>query len=285
MGPSGSGKTSLLRLICGLDFPDSGEIIIDGKNVTGLHAKMRNVGMIFQDLAIFPHMRVYDNIAYGLRAQRENEGIVRKRVMELAELLRIDHLLQNYPGQISGGERQRVALARSVAPSPSLLLLDEPMSSLDTQLRENVRSEIKAFAKRVGLTMIYITHDHREGFYMADRAGLIFDGRLGITGAPDEIFSHPESTVAARFLGYNVIRMDGEETAFYPTDFEFTENNSSIWGTVKTVGFEGELFRLHVQLDSGETIQLWQPPSDSAWKKEVGSRLGFRLRRKVVIKD
>ncbi|HKJ96336.1 MAG TPA: ABC transporter ATP-binding protein, partial [Thermoplasmataceae archaeon] len=152
MGPSGSGKTSLLRNVCGLDIPDSGRITVGGRDITYLPTTKRNIGLIFQDLAIFPHMKVYDNIAYGLRAKNVHERDIEERVEELSGMLGIKSLLERFPGQISGGQRQRVALARSVAPSPSVLLLDEPMSSLDMQLRSSVRSEIKSFAKKMELT-------------------------------------------------------------------------------------------------------------------------------------
>lgn len=256
MGPSGSGKTSLLRNICGLDVPDSGRIILNGKDITYIPTPARGVGMIFQDLAIFPHMSVYDNIAFGLRSRRLKEDEVEDRVTELSGMLGIKDLLYSYPGNISGGQRQRVALARSVAPSPSVLLLDEPMSSLDMQLRSNLRSEIKSFASKIGITMIYVTHDHNEGLYMADRTGLMFNGTLDGFGPPDEVFMHPKSIKSARFFGYNVVEYEGRKVAFYPSEFIFREGDGIMKGTVKSVGFEGEYNRVHVILDTGEVVQL-----------------------------
>ena len=283
MGPSGCGKTSLLRNICGLDQPDSGSIIIDGRDVTGTPVSRRNIGMIFQELAIFPHMKVYDNIAYGLRSMRIPEGKVRDRVMELAEMLRISDLLDSYPDQISGGQRQRVALARSVAPSPSVLLLDEPMSSLDLQLRSDLRSDFKSFARETGTTMIYVTHDHREGLYMGDRTGVMFDGILEEIANPQEIFEEPKNERMARFFGYNVVTANGSTIAFYPTDFSIERTNPEISGTIESVGFEGEYDRVHVRLDDGESVQLQFQDQTKHEKLRQGMKLGIRLKRTVAL--
>ncbi len=278
MGPSGSGKTSLLRNICGLDKPDCGRIVVDGRDVTSVTTTKRGIGLIFQDLALFPHMRVYDNIAFGLRATRRPEGEIRTRVMELSELLKIEGMLQRYPSEVSGGQRQRVALARSVASSPSLLLLDEPLSSLDQQLRADVRSELKSFARELGLTMVYVTHDHHEGLYMADRAGAIFDGRLEKDGSPAELFSHPANEKIARFFGYNVVTVGGKKVAFYPSDFEFTAGSAGFPCTVRSVGFEGEFFRAHVQTERGENVQLTVPLREGEYL-EAGDKVRVAIRR------
>lgn len=277
MGPSGSGKTSLLRNISGLDRPDSGKVIVDGRDVTDLPTSKRGIGMIFQDLALFPHMTVFDNIAYGLRARREEETEISRRVDELASTLRIEGLLERYPSQVSGGQRQRVALARSVAASPSLLLLDEPLSSLDQQLRADVRSEIKSSARELGLTMIYVTHDHHEGLYMADNAGAMFDGRIENSGKPEELFTHPRTEMMALFFGYNVISGGRHGRAFFPSDFEFTAGPADLSGTVTSSGFEGEFCRIHLLTDSGETVQLTTPEKGSLPKK--GEHVHLRLKR------
>ncbi len=283
MGPSGSGKTSLLRNICGLDTPDSGSIMVGGTDMTHLPVRRRNIGMIFQDLALFPHMTVYDNIAYGLRSMRVPEREARERVRDLSEMLGILDLLNRYPSRISGGQRQRVAVARSVAPSPTLLLLDEPMSSLDSQLRENVRSEIKSFAKKIGLTMIYVTHDRREGFYMGDKAGLMFNGVLSTLRSPEDIFSAPEDEKSARFLGYNVMEDGGERFAFYPTDFEFSDAEPHLEGTVMSSGFEGDIYRMHVSMPDGNSVQLWLPGNRAGSVPGQGSRVSFSITRKERI--
>lgn len=281
MGPSGSGKTSLLRNISGLDIPDTGTIRVNGRDITRLPPSRRNIGMIFQDLAIFPHMKVYDNIAYGLRSTGRVERDVENRVHELAELLGIKKLLDRYPGKISGGQRQRVALARSVAPSPSLLLLDEPMSSLDTQLRSELRGEIKSFARELELTMIYVTHDHNEGLYMADQAGVMYEGNLEAIGQPRDVFGNPRSERTARFFGYNVVTVEGGRYAFYPTEFELESTRPDIEGRVLSLGFEGEHDRVLLKLEDGSTIQLELQPGRYEDRIGAGMKLGIKIKRKV----
>lgn len=279
MGPSGSGKTSLLRNICGLDTPDSGKILIEGRDLTHLPVAGRNIGMIFQDLAIFPHMTVYDNIAYGLRNIRMGEDEVENRVTELSSMLGISQLLDSRPGEISGGQRQRVALARSVAPSPSLLLLDEPLSSLDVQLRTSVRSEIREFARKIGMTMIYVTHDHAEGLFMADKAGIIFNGALGEIKSPSELFLHPMSENVARFFGYNIISVENEKVAFFPSDFVIDSSTPEISGKIGSIGFEGEYFRIHFSMNNGDSAQLKMHPADLPERIRIGDTLQIRLTR------
>lgn len=283
MGPSGSGKTSLLRNIAGLDIPESGSISVDGKDMTRLPTTKRNVGMIFQDLAIFPHMKVYDNIAYGLRSRKYGEKEVEERVTELATMLRIRDLLDRYPGQISGGQRQRVALARSAGPEPSILLLDEPMSSLDMQLRSEVRSEFKSFARKAELTMIYVTHDHSEGLYMADTTGIMYDGSLERLAPPQEVFTHPGDERTARFFGYNTVSVGGRRLAFYPSDYVLDETHPDIPGKVVSVGFEGERDRIHMITGSGEKIELISPPGSASTGLKPGSSIGIRITRSETI--
>ncbi len=283
MGPSGSGKTSLLRILCGLDRADSGSIAIDGEVVTGLDPVRRNVGLIFQDLALFPHMTIYENIAYGLRARKLNERTVEERISELAGLLRIKADLHRYPEKLSGGEKQRVALARSVAPDPRLLLLDEPMSSLDTQLRGEVRSEIKAFAKKTELTMVYVTHDHSEGFYMADKAGLIFGGRLGRIASAQDIFLNPENEISARFLGYNIISGRNGKVAFYPSDIEITESEGDWTGIVQSTGYEGEGFRIQARNEREEVVQVVSHGRPDYERFHQGSPLSLKILREITI--
>ncbi len=285
MGPSGSGKSSFLRNVCGLDTPDSGRIIVDGRDITGLPTVRRNVGLIFQDLAIFPHMNVYDNIAFGLRAQRKNPAETDERVQELAAMLGISDLLDRYPGQISGGQRQRIALARSVAPSPPLLLLDEPLSSLDMQLRSQVRSDIKSFARKIGLSMIYVTHDHSEGLYMADQVGLIFNGEISRVSSPEDIFRSPGSERAARFFGYNVASVGGRRIAFHPSELEIEGKSPDIVGKVISAGFEGEAIRLYISMEDGVPIQLKVPPGTPVGEVSPGDSIGIRIRRKVEIEE
>lgn len=255
MGPSGSGKTSLLRCISGLERPDSGDVRIEGRSMNGLDASKRGIGMVFQDLALFPHMTVRQNIGFGLRGRVSAEEMER-RVSSLSKTLGIEQLLDRYPSAISGGQRQRVALARTVAPSPKLMLFDEPLSSLDEQLRAGVRSFMKSFVKDMGLTAIYVTHDHREGLFMADRAGIIYGGQIIAQGKPEELFLNPPSELVAQFFGYNVLHMDGHTVAFLPGEFELSKDGS-INATVISSGFEGEQQRVYARDELGNELHLF----------------------------
>ncbi len=281
MGPSGSGKTSVLRNIAGLDIPDAGSVIISGKNITKMPVRKRNVGIIFQDLALFPHMTVYDNISYGLRVKGFKRGEIEHRVYELAKMLGIHNLLERYPGEISGGEKQRVALARSVAPAPLLLLLDEPLSSLDTHLRNRVRSDIKEFAHRIGLTMIYVTHDHSEGLFMADKASLIFNGRVKAPELPETLFNNPKDVETCRFFGYNVIHIAGETVAFHPLDISIDDEEPDFFGAVTSKGFEGEHTRVHLKIaNTGESVELKFNRGMGSENIRVGDLLSIKILRK-----
>lgn len=255
MGPSGSGKTSLLRNIAGFDLPDAGHIYIGGREVTHEPAGRRGVGMVFQELALFPKMTVYDNIAYGLRARRITEAEIKLEVKSLAESLKIGELLGRYPFEISSGERQRAAIARSAIVSPDLLLLDEPFSSVDSQLRIALRSELKSFARKNALTMIFVTHDHHEGLFMADSVSIIFDGAAVRSGTPEDVFIHPKSPRIARFLGYNVMEYHGKKVAVHPRDISIGRDGE-LSVRILSSGFEGEFTRFVAETERGENITI-----------------------------
>ena len=285
MGPSGSGKTSLLRNISGLDYPDSGEIIVSDRNVTGLPVDRRNIGLIFQDLALFPHMSAYDNIAYGLRSRRMNEKKVSEKVEEIASLLRIEHALDRLPSRISGGERQRVALARSIVLSPDLLLMDEPLSSLDPELRSEVRGEIKSISKNLGLTIIYVTHDIQEGLYLGDTVGIIFRGNLMKIDSPENIFLNPQSEEIARFFGYNIIYFKGEKVGIHPSDFEISKGGTGFEGIVETIGFEGENYRISLKYEDDQILQVLAKYSEDKRSIRPGDRIFLEIERKIIITE
>ncbi len=285
MGPSGSGKTSLLRNISGLDYPDSGEIIVSDRNVTGLPVDRRNIGLIFQDLALFPHMSAYDNIAYGLRSRRMNEKKVSEKVEEIASLLRIEHTLDRLPSRISGGERQRVALARSIVLSPDLLLMDEPMSSLDPELRSEVRGEIKSISRNLGLTIIYVTHDIQEGLYLGDTVGIIFRGKLMKIDSPENMFMNPQSEEIARFFGYNIIDLQGKKMGVHPSDLEISEVHTGFNGTVETIGFEGENYRVNVKYEDDQILQVLAKYSEEKRSIKPGDRISLEMKRKITITE
>ncbi len=220
LGPSGSGKSTILYMIAGIYKPTKGKILFDGKDVTDKPPMERNVGLVFQNYALYPHMKVYDNIAFPLRIRRVPEKEIRERVRRVSEMLRISHLLDRYPWQLSGGQQQRVAIARALVKEPQVLLLDEPLSNLDALLRIHVRSELKRLQKRLGITTIHVTHDQSEAMAMADRVALINEGRVQQVGKPEDVYEEPVNTFVASFLGnppMNLIeaRLDPEEPVAY----------------------------------------------------------------------
>lgn len=213
LGPSGCGKTTLLRSVAGLDRQDSGEVFIDGGNVSHLPVSKRNVGIVFQSYALFPNLSAAQNIAYGLHSRGDPRGRVNERVQELLVLVGLEGLGRKFPSQLSGGQQQRVALARAIAPSPALLLLDEPLSALDAQVRARLRMEIRSLQQRLGITTLMVTHDQEEALAMADRILVMDEGRVLQTGSPDEIYNRPASPFVASFIGsMNFIRDTVKET-------------------------------------------------------------------------
>jgi multiple sugar transport system ATP-binding protein len=219
LGPSGCGKTTLLRTIAGLEEPTSGEVFIDGHSVTGLPPRARQVAMVFQSYALYPHKTVHANIVFPLRAARMPREDRDRKVRWAADLLSIGHLLQRKPRQLSGGERQRVALARALVREPHVFLLDEPLSNLDAKLRASARDELKRFQEEVGTTTIYVTHDQVEAMGLGDRIVILSDGRIRQIGPPVEVYDNPADTFVATFIGsppMNLVPRDGLLVGFRP---------------------------------------------------------------------
>ncbi|KHC91482.1 ABC transporter [Thermotoga sp. Mc24] len=201
LGPSGCGKTTLLRCIAGLEQVTGGKIFFNDRDVTNLPPKDRNISMVFQSYAVWPHMKVYDNIAYPLKLKKVPKEEIEKRVKWAADLLHISELLDRYPAQLSGGQRQRVAVARAIVHEPEVLLMDEPLSNLDALLRVKMRSELKKLQERIGVTTIYVTHDQTEAMTMGDRIAVMNQGKLQQVGTPSEIYHHPVNIFVAGFVG------------------------------------------------------------------------------------
>ena len=219
LGPSGSGKTTLLRMIAGLETPTSGEVLIGGRVVNHLSPRERRIAMVFQSYALYPHLTVYKNIAFPLKAQKVPKDQHRKKVEWAAGLLGIGRLLDRKPRELSGGERQRVALARAIVREPSLFLLDEPLSNLDAKLRAAAREELEQFQEQIGTTMIYVTHDQVEAMAMGDRIVVLNFGRVHQIGTPAEVYGDPADTFVATFLGsppMNLIDWGGLIVGFRP---------------------------------------------------------------------
>ena len=210
LGPSGCGKSTTLRLIAGLDVPMAGRILIGGNDVTRLPPARRRIAMVFQSYALFPHLDVAENIIFGLKVRKEPSGEFAARLARVAELLGLDGLLDRKPGQLSGGQQQRVALGRAIIAEQPVCLMDEPLSNLDAQLRQEMRREIRALQRKLGVTMIYVTHDQTEAMSMADQVILMREGCIEQDAAPDLLYARPATAFAARFIGtppMNVLKL------------------------------------------------------------------------------
>lgn len=205
LGPSGCGKTTLLRIIAGLEHADGGQILLDGDDASGRHVRERQVGFVFQHYALFRHMTVFDNVAYGLRVkprkERPNEGEIRKRVLRLLELVQLEWLADRYPSQLSGGQRQRIALARALAVEPRVLLLDEPFGALDAKVRKELRRWLRRLHDEIHVTSVFVTHDQEEALEVSDQVVLMNKGKVEQIGSPDQVYDHPATPFVASFLG------------------------------------------------------------------------------------
>jgi len=212
LGPSGSGKTTLLRIIAGLESADAGQVLFDDRDVTQLAARERGVGFVFQHYALFRHMTVAENIAFGLRVRKSPAADVNRRVQELLRLVRLEGLGQRLPTELSGGQRQRVALARALAVRPQMLLLDEPFGALDARVRQELRGWLRRLHQEMHVTTVFVTHDQEEAFEMADQVVVMNQGRIEQTGSPQQVFDHPATSFVMDFLG-NVNVFHGRVTA------------------------------------------------------------------------
>jgi iron(III) transport system ATP-binding protein len=212
LGPSGCGKTTTLRIIAGLAMPDSGRILLGGKDITYLPPEKRNMGMVFQNYAVWPHMNVFENVAFPLRSKKMSKEEIDRRVKEALEMVRMYELRERYPHQLSGGQQQRVALARALAVYPEVVLLDEPLSNLDARLREEMRIEIRELQRKLKFTAVYVTHDQLEAFTISDKIAVMNAGRIVQVAEPKELYFNPSNEFVANFLGkLNIIEGDVEE--------------------------------------------------------------------------
>lgn len=271
LGPSGSGKTTILRMIAGLEHPDQGEIILDGKIVNDVEASKRGIGFVFQNYALFRYKTVYDNIAFGLSVNRWRKEDIKKRVKELVSLVGLEGLEKRYPSQLSGGQRQRVAFARAIAPKPELLLLDEPFAAVDAKVRQELRTWLREMITKVGITSIFVTHDQDEAIEVADEIIITNRGRIEQIGTPKEVYSQPKRTFVAEFVGQpNVIENIGVLKGFESysqkavlraehvkicTVSEWHDKRISVEkGVVKKVLFRGKEIELTVQVGNNTIV-------------------------------
>src|SRR5476651_121257 len=259
LGGSGCGKTTLLRLLAGFEVPDAGRILIDGQDMTGVPPHLRPVNMMFQSYALFPHMSVSANIAYGLHREGLAKAEIRKRVGEMLALVKLGGLGYRKPAQLSGGQRQRVALARAIVKQPKLLLLDEPLAALDRKLREGTRFELMRLQEELGLTFVVVTHDQEEAMSIASRLAVMNAGRIVQTGTPHELYEQPASRFVADFIGIaNIIDLkDGRWLVLRPEKIALSVERpapeqameQAIAGTIADIAYEGDrtLYRVTVK--------------------------------------
>jgi putative spermidine/putrescine transport system ATP-binding protein len=271
LGPSGSGKTTTLRMIAGFEDPSAGTIELAGEDVSGVPPYDRAVNTVFQDYALFPHMSVGDNVAYGLKVAGVDRGERGRQRDEALEMVRLPGYAERRPAELSGGQRQRVALARAIVNRPKVLLLDEPLGALDLKLREQMQVELKTIQGEVGITFVYITHDQDEALTMSDRIAVFNEGRIEQVSPPRELYERPVNEFVAGFVGVsNVIERDGERLTIRPEKIELLDAASpgdglhSEPGKIIEVAYAGMVTRYTVALDAGGTLQLVRQNVDSA---------------------
>jgi putative spermidine/putrescine transport system ATP-binding protein len=262
LGPSGSGKTTTLRLIAGFERPDSGRIELSGIDVTNRAPYERDVNTVFQDYALFPHMTVAENVAYGLRVKGVPRAERRRRVEEILRVVRLPNVADRKPVQLSGGQRQRIALARALVNGPKVLLLDEPLGALDLKLRQEMQIELKRIQRdvsEVGITFVYVTHDQEEALTMSDRLAVFNEGRIEQLGTPEEVYEHPATEFVAGFVGIsNVLERGGRRFTVRPEKIQmhFDDAGDGERGLIRDVVYVGMFTRYIVELDSGGELTV-----------------------------
>jgi sulfate transport system ATP-binding protein len=308
LGPSGSGKTTLLRIVAGLDWPDAGEVYFDGADASHLNVRKRNVGFVFQHYALFRHMTIFENIAFGLRVrprkERKPEAEIVKRVNQLLDFVHIGGLAHRYPDQLSGGQRQRVALARALAIEPNVLLLDEPFGALDAKVRKSLRRWLRALHDELHVTSVLVTHDQEEALEIADRVVVMGNGRIEQIGTPDEIYDEPANSFVYDFIGESVklpvtvengvVWVGSRQLAanghapnpgparlfVRPHDFTFSEAaDAPLQGAVSSVRRAGALSFANVRLEFGREDFLVEAAIPAGSAIRPGDRVGLTPRR------
>ncbi|MEV4178911.1 ABC transporter ATP-binding protein [Nonomuraea sp. NPDC049709] len=304
LGPSGCGKTTALRCVAGFERPDSGAVLVDGKDVTNVPANKRDAGMVFQSYSLFPNLNARDNVAFGLRVRKVPVATRRAKADELLELVGLPTHADRYPHQLSGGQQQRVALARALALEPSVLLLDEPLSALDAKVRVTLREEIRRIQLDLGITTIFVTHDQEEALSIADRVAVLRDGRLEQVGAPAEVYDRPATPFVAEFVGtmnHLAGRVSGDQVTvlgqLLPVDGPIPEDPSvdvlirpeavqvvpSVDGPAEVLAasFRGSSVRLRLAVEGGEVLA--DVPGHEAIRLGPGTRVTVRLVERPVL--
>ena len=296
LGPSGCGKTTLLRMIAGFNSIEGGDFYFGEKRINDVAAHKRDIGMVFQNYAIFPHLTVKENVAYGLKARKVGKKEIDERVAEALELVQISHLADRKPNELSGGQQQRVALARAFVIEPSVLLMDEPLSNLDAKLRVQMRTVIKKLQRRLGITTIYVTHDQEEALAISDRIAVMKDGDIMQIGTPNEIYAKPQNPFVAGFIGVSnfmdcevkndEVTIQGELTFKIPVRKEFTGkgklsarpeqlffSEDGMPGKILFSTFLGDFIEYEVELDNGQSLIVNEYTKDTSTVHEDGTRV------------
>lgn len=288
LGPSGCGKTTILRMIAGFEQPSKGKILLDGTDLTSLPPNRRDLNLVFQHYALFPHMTVEDNIAFGLKMKKMPVKEQRDRIQEAVAMTQLTALVKRYPHQLSGGQQQRVAIARAIANKPKVLLLDEPLGALDLQLRKNLQSELKQLQRSLGITFVYVTHDQEEAMMLSDRIVIMNSGQVEQIGTPREIYATPTTLFSATFVGENnIFSRDGKLFAIRPEKLRASRDleGAKRSGEVLDVVYLGSIHKLLVQLDNEPmTVSIVLDfTDDRPW--EVGEKIGvdWRPEDEVII--
>ncbi|NLT93646.1 MAG: ABC transporter ATP-binding protein [Actinobacteria bacterium] len=305
LGPSGCGKTTALRIIAGLDEADSGEVLVDGKDIGSLPASRRDMGMVFQAYSLFPNMTARNNVAFGLRMRKIDKATRQRRADEMLELVGLGAMADRYPNQLSGGQQQRVALARALAIRPRVLLLDEPLSALDAKVRGELRDEIRRVHQEVGTTTVFVTHDQEEAFTLADRVAVINNGRLQQIGPPTEIYEKPATEFVADFVGLTnrlpgvagdgLVEVlgdrlplldgsakDGDVTVLVRPESMQLAPGTDGNGWVTAVSFRGPISMVRVRLPGDELVLVQMPSADSSMLSP-GTQVRLSVRPRPVL--
>ncbi|MFT3985369.1 MAG: ABC transporter ATP-binding protein [Lachnospiraceae bacterium] len=308
LGPSGCGKTTLLRMIAGFNKIDAGNIFFNDKLINDIPADKRNIGMVFQNYAIFPHMTVQDNVAYGLKARKIKGKELEDRAMEAMKMMQIENLKDRMPSQLSGGQQQRVALARAIVIHPDVLLMDEPLCNLDAKLRVTMRTGIKKIQKKLNITTIYVTHDQEEALSISDRIAIIHDGKVEQLGEPKEIYTKPANMFVANFIGtsgfLDALAAEGEviilnqkrmklnidpdfkgevKVAVRPEYMALTDvQEGELTGTVTLSTFLGDYMNYEIQLDHGPLLELNEYTDKLDHIRKIGDKVSLRIFEKRI---
>ena len=276
LGPSGSGKTTVLRLIAGFEIPDSGDIEIEGSNVSNVPPFNRDVNTVFQDYALFPHMSVLKNVEYGLRVKGVKKDEREIRARKALEKVKLTGFENRKPSQLSGGQRQRVALARAIVNEPKVLLLDEPLGALDLKLRHEMQKELKDLQQSLGITFIFVTHDQEEALTMADRIAVFHEGNIVQVGTPRQVYEEPANEFVAGFVGIsNLVHRDGRTLSIRPEKIHLgSALDRRASGTIRQIQFIGSFTRIEVELPTGDRLTLLQGNDGNSMENiKVGSAI------------